>query len=75
MIEIDRQAIVTRELRLQGSYGFTAQEFKRGIAMLTADLIPTKKIINRRVTLVDGPDLFDQLLASPNIIKCMINFV
>ncbi|HXV43028.1 MAG TPA: galactitol-1-phosphate 5-dehydrogenase [Anaerolineae bacterium] len=74
MIEIDMQAIVTRELTVIGSYGMTDEEFQRSLRLLADGRIPTDRLINRRATLSEGPELFDQLLASPDTIKCIINF-
>jgi L-iditol 2-dehydrogenase len=74
LIEVDMQAIVTRELRVIGSYGMTDQDFQRSLRMLADEQIPTGQLINRRASLDEGPVLFDQLLASPETIKCMINF-
>jgi 2-desacetyl-2-hydroxyethyl bacteriochlorophyllide A dehydrogenase len=74
MIEVDMQAIVTRELTILGTYGMSNEEFQRSLQMLADGQIPTDKLINRRATLSEGPQLFDQLLASPETIKCMINF-
>jgi L-iditol 2-dehydrogenase len=74
MIEIDMQAIVTRELSVLGSYGMTEEDFKRSLQMLADGCIPSRQLINRRATLSEGPTLFDELLASPETIKCVINF-
>jgi L-iditol 2-dehydrogenase len=74
MIEIDMQAIVTRELTVLGTYGMTNDEFERSLQMLADGRIPTAQLINRRAVLSEGPELFDQLLASPETIKCIINF-
>lgn len=74
MVEIDMQAIVTRELKVLGSYGMTVADFQRSLKMLSDGVIPTKQLINRRASLAEGPTLFDELLASPETIKCMINF-
>jgi L-iditol 2-dehydrogenase len=73
-IEVDMQAIVTRELAVIGSYGMTGEEFQRCLDMLAAGRIPSEQLINRRATLSEGPTLFDELLASPETIKCVINF-
>ena len=73
MIEIDMQAIVTRELSVLGSYGMSEEEFKRSIMMLADGSVPADKLITRRAVLTEGPDLFDELLASPETIKCVIN--
>jgi L-iditol 2-dehydrogenase len=74
LIEIDMQAVVTRELSVVGSYGMTDEEFQRSLHLLTDGRIPTERLINRRASLDEGPELFDQLLASPETIKCVINF-
>jgi L-iditol 2-dehydrogenase len=74
LIEIDMQAIVTRELTVVGSYGMSDIDFQRSLRMLADGRIPTGRLINRRATLSEGPELFDQLLASPETIKCVINF-
>jgi L-iditol 2-dehydrogenase len=74
MVEIDMQAIVTRELKVLGSYGMTELDFERALRMLADGRIKTQQIINRRARLSEGPTLFDELLASPETIKCVINF-
>ncbi|NUM47187.1 MAG: alcohol dehydrogenase catalytic domain-containing protein [Anaerolineales bacterium] len=74
LIEIDMQAIVTRELRVIGSYGMNDEDFQRSLRLLADGQIPTGQLINRRASLDEGPALFDQLLASPETIKCVINF-
>jgi L-iditol 2-dehydrogenase len=74
MIEIDMQAVVTRELTVLGSYGMTDEEFRRSLQMLADGRIPASQLINRRATLSEGPTLFDELLAAPETIKCVINF-
>jgi L-iditol 2-dehydrogenase len=74
LIEVDMQAIVTRELTVLGSYGMSSAEFARSLQMLADGQIPVAQLINRRATLEEGPQLFDQLLASPEVIKCLINF-
>ena len=74
MVEIDMQAIVTRELNLLGTYGMSREEFERTLRYLDDGLIPTDLLINRRATLDQGPSLFEELLESPEIIKCVINF-
>jgi threonine dehydrogenase-like Zn-dependent dehydrogenase len=68
------QAIVTRELRVIGSYGMSDEDFQRSLRMLADGRIPTAQLINRRASLSEGPELFDQLLTSPETIKCVIRF-
>lgn len=74
LVEIDMQAIVTRELTVAGAYGMSGEEFERTLQYLADGLIPTDVLINRRATLQEGPALFEELLETPEIIKCMINF-
>ena len=73
-VEVDMQAIVTRELSVLGSYGMTLPDFKRSLQMLADGAMPTSQLINRRAAIDEGATLFDELLASPETIKCMINF-
>jgi threonine dehydrogenase-like Zn-dependent dehydrogenase len=61
-------------LSVVGSYGMTLPDFKRALQMLADGVIPTGQLINRRVTIAEGETLFDELLASPETIKCMLNF-
>ena len=74
MVEIDMQMVVTRELRVLGSYGMTPQDFRRTLQMLADGVIPTEHIIDRRARLSEGETLFEELLASPEVIKCVISF-
>lgn len=74
MVEVDMQLIVTHELRLFGSYGMTTQDFRRSLQMLADGAILTELIINRRAGLSQGETLFEELLAAPEIVKCVINF-
>jgi L-iditol 2-dehydrogenase len=71
-IEIDMQAVVTRDLVIRGSYGMTAQEFERALGLLASRRLPVGEIVGRYATLDDGPGLFEELLASPATIKCVI---
>ena len=72
MIEVSMQTIVTRSLRVLGAYGMTTTELERSVQLLAAGKIPTEAIIGRHATLEEGPALFDELLASPSTIKCVI---
>jgi L-iditol 2-dehydrogenase len=71
-IEVGMQTIVTRNLALRGSYGMTAGEFERALALLATGRLPVDEIINRYATLDEGVELFEELLASPETIKCVI---
>lgn len=71
-IEIDMQAVVTRDLVVRGSYGMTGQEFERALTLLADGRLPVADIVNRYASLDEGPGLFEELLASPATIKCVI---
>ena len=72
IIEVDMQAIVTRELRVYGTYGMTERDFQRALRMLADGQIAADILVNRRATLEEGPGLFDELLGDPAIVKCVI---
>ena len=74
MINIDMQAIVTRELSVLGSYGMTDRDFLRALQMLSDGQVPSDILINKTAELADGPELFDYLIQTPDIIKCVMNF-
>ncbi len=71
-ITLDMQAVVTRELRVQGTYGMTPTDFERAVAMLADGALPVEKLITLRSPLADSAGLFDMLLASPEVIKCLV---
>ena len=71
-IEIGMQSVVTRNLTIRGSYGMTGEEFERALALLADGRLPVDEIVNRYATLDEGPGLFEELLASPATIKCVI---
>ena len=71
MVEVDMQAVVTRELSVLGSYGLTDEDFARALALLAAGRVPTEALTSRRAGLTDA-GLFDELLTSPETIKCLI---
>jgi L-iditol 2-dehydrogenase len=72
VIEIGMQAVVTRNLNVRGSYGMSGEEFERALQLIADDRLPVDAIINRYATLDEGPALFEELLASPATIKCVI---
>lgn len=71
-IEIDMQAVVTREINVRGSYGMTGEEFERALALLADGQLPVDAIVNRYATLEECPVLFEQLLEDPATIKCLV---
>jgi L-iditol 2-dehydrogenase len=72
IVEVDMQAIVTRELQIVGSYGMNERDFRRALAMLSDDRIDVEHLISRRAALEEGPTLFDELLRDEAVVKCVI---
>ncbi|MCX7795007.1 MAG: galactitol-1-phosphate 5-dehydrogenase [bacterium] len=70
-ITIDMQNIVTRELRILGTYTFTVEEFKESINLL--EKINTKEMLSKIVPLEEGPEAFEELAKKDsNILKVVL---
>ena len=74
MIDVDMQQVVTRELAVLGTYAMSDDDFVDALGLLEAGAIDVSALINRRATLEEGPALFDELLASPSVVKCLFTF-
>jgi L-iditol 2-dehydrogenase len=72
IVEVDMQAIVTRELQVLGSYGMNERDFARALAMLSDGRVDVAALITRRAALDEGPSLFDELLRDEAVVKCVI---
>ncbi len=70
-IEIDMQSVVTRELRVQGSYAMNDVDFTRALAMIADGAVDVQPLISRRAELAEGENLFDELLQDQSVIKCV----
>ena len=71
-IQVNMQAIVTRGLTIRGAYGITSAEFQEAVRLLAEGHVPVDVLVNRHATLEEGPELFEELLASPATIKCVL---
>lgn len=58
-ITIDMQNIVTRELRILGTYTFTVEEFKDSVSLL--EKINIEEMLSKVVPLEEGPGAFEEL--------------
>lgn len=70
-VEVDMQSVVTRELRIVGSYGMNERDFRRALAMLADGRVAAERIVSRRAALDEGPTLFDELLRDETVVKCV----
>ena len=66
------QTVVTRGLTIRGAYGLARAELEQAVQLLADDNSPVAALINRHATLDEGPSLFEELLASPATIKCVL---
>ncbi|MCW5851333.1 MAG: galactitol-1-phosphate 5-dehydrogenase [Anaerolineae bacterium] len=71
-IQIDMQSVVTRELRVQGTYAMNDLDFGRALGMLADGAVDIGPLLTQRATLAEGPTLFEDLLHAPQVIKCVI---
>ena len=69
--ELDVQAIVTREIDIRASYGFSLGDFGRALAPVSAGHIHLDPFITRRANFDKGPRVFEELLENPGI-KCLL---
>ena len=74
VIDVDMQQVVTRELSVLGTYAMSGDDFLAALGLLEAGAIDVASLIHRRATLEEGPRLFDELLASPGVVKCLFTF-
>jgi L-iditol 2-dehydrogenase len=73
-IDVDMQQVVTRELAVLGTYAMSGDDFRDALGLLQAGAVDVSSLIHRRATLEEGPTLFDELLASPGVVKCLFTF-
>jgi L-iditol 2-dehydrogenase len=74
VIDVDMQRVVTRELAVLGTYAMSGADFVAALGLLEVGAVDVSSLVNRRATLAEGPALFDELLASPSIVKCLFTF-
>lgn len=64
-IELDMQNIVTRELRVQGTYIYTRDEYLEAVSLIETGKIRTEPLISGRFPLAEGPEIFRLLASEP----------
>jgi threonine dehydrogenase-like Zn-dependent dehydrogenase len=62
MVEIDMQKVVTTELNIQGSYGFTTETFEETLGLMNAGKLRAERIISVQQPLSDGAAVFEKML-------------
>ena len=61
MVSVNMQSIVTKELKISGSYIYSFEDFKTCIALLSEKAIDVKQIITHRMGMGRGVDAFETL--------------
>jgi 2-desacetyl-2-hydroxyethyl bacteriochlorophyllide A dehydrogenase len=73
MIEINMQEVVTRELKITGTYIYTHAEFGEAIELLTQGKINLNLLISEIVSLENAADAFNRLAHQPEkLIKIIV---
>lgn len=72
-IEVNMQEVVTRELKIFGSFLYTLSEFKEAIDILKSGKVDVTPIISKEISLDEGVEMFRTLAESPDdFIKVVI---
>ncbi len=73
MIEIPMQEVVTREIRILGSYLYTHQEFGEVLEMIGSGAMNLQPMISLSADMSEGPELFRRLAENPgDLIKVLL---
>lgn len=72
-ITINMQQVVTRELKVQGSFLYGLDEFKQVVEFINEKKISVDALISEEISLDDVPKYFDKLAHSPgNMVKVIM---
>ncbi|HBP37473.1 MAG TPA: galactitol-1-phosphate 5-dehydrogenase [Clostridiales bacterium] len=75
MIELNMQQVVTRELSISGTYGYSDDDFSQALTMISSGKIAASSIVDRQVSLEEAPAVFDSLArGADQPVKCLIVF-
>lgn len=75
MIEVNMQQVVTRELKITGSYIYTHEEFGETIDFLHQNHLDLSSLISKEITLDEAPQMFEDLTTqTEKYLKCIIKF-
>lgn len=74
-IEVNMQQVVTRELKILGSYIYTHEEFGETIEFLHQNKLDLSSLVSRELTLEEAPQMFADLTTqTEKYLKCIIKF-
>lgn len=73
MIEVNMQEIVTRELKVEGSFLYGYKEFGTVVELLNSGKLNVEPLISEEITLKQAPEYFEKLAKTPgNLIKVVV---
>lgn len=73
MIEINMQEIVTRELKVFGSFLYGYEEFKKVVSFINEGKLKVEPLISAAVSLEEAPEYFEKLAHNPGeLIKVIV---
>ena len=74
MIELNMQQIVTRELKILGSFLYDMEDFRTVVDLINKGTLSVSGLISREIPLQAAPDAFRQLAEDPGgLIKVVVN--
>lgn len=73
MVEINMQEVVTRELKIYGSFLYGYEEFKTVVNLLNEGSLTVKPLISKEISLEEVPEYFEKLAHTPgDLIKVIV---
>ena len=74
-VEVNMQEVVTKELKVFGSYIYTHEEFGETIDFLAKNNVDLSALISKEITIEEAPAMFEELLtATEKYLKVVVNF-
>lgn len=74
MIELNMQQVVTRELKIRGSFLYDMEDFGTVVDLINQGTLDVSGLISREIPLEDAPAAFRQLAEDPGgLIKVVVN--
>ena len=64
-ITLDMQQVVTRELKISGTYIYTRQQFQEAIGLLAGGEVTAEPLISHRLPLSEGVRVFQAMASDP----------
>jgi len=69
------QDVVTKELKILGSYIYTHEEFGETIDFLSKNDLALEKLISKEISIEEAAEMFEELLtATEKYLKVIVNF-